>query len=156
MKTHSYCFISTWKFKCPIEPLWNTIYDFENWPSWWEGVQEAVVIDKGVNGTGTKVQYKWTTMFSQVLTLQINIRHIDPYHLLEGTVNGDVEGIGLWKFTEAQEITTIVGSWDINTNKKWINTLSPLLKPLFSWHNRRAMRMGAKGLARKLNIELLN
>ncbi len=156
MIKYSYSFVTTWKLRCPLENAWDIIYKQEEWPNWWKGVQQVTVLEPGINDIGKKIAYTWKSALPYTLSFYMISRHIDTHHLLEGTAHGDLEGIGLWNFSEDKGITTIECSWDVNTNKKWMNMLAPLLRPLFKWNHRVVMRWGAKGLAKKLNAELLS
>lgn len=155
MKKYSYSFVTSWKFESAIEPLWDIIYDFERWPEWWKAVKKVEILDNGVAAIGKKVRYSWKSDLPYTLRFCLTSTHIDKYHLIEGVANGDLDGFGLWKFTEKGGITTITCSWDVNTNKKWMNIMAPILKPIFRWNHAIVMRWGAKGLAKKLNIPLL-
>ena len=79
---------------------------------------------------------------------------IEKPHILEGAATGELEGQGKWLLSETDGITTIQYNWNVNTTKKWMNFLSPLLKPLFKWNHDIVMKWGAEGLAKQLGTVL--
>jgi uncharacterized protein YndB with AHSA1/START domain len=30
-----YRFVTIWRFRAPIEQVWDAILDYQAWPSWW-------------------------------------------------------------------------------------------------------------------------
>ena len=40
--------------------------------------------------------------------------------------------------------------WEVDTAKRWMNALAPLLRPLFVWNHHAIMRAGEAGLRRHL------
>lgn len=89
------------------------------------------------------------------LSFDMVSRYIIKHNLMEGEAFGELEGVGLWQFTENKGITTVKYNWDVNATKKWMKKLAPVLKPAFKWNHDVVMRWGAKGLAKQLNAELL-
>jgi hypothetical protein len=156
MTHYSYSFITTWQFKCTVPSLWDAIYKQEQWPEWWDGVTDVVVIEEGIDGVGKKTRSTWKGILPYSLTFFTISRHIDHHYIFEGTAEGDLEGVGLWYFIEKDGCTNVKCSWDVNTNKKWMNNMAFILRPLFNWNHRILMRRGAKGLAKKLNVELIS
>ena len=156
-KVYQYSFLTTWKLKAPVSAVWDLLYNTEDWPNWWKGVQKVEVLKEGDSmKLGQKTRYTWKSFLPYTLCFDMTSRLIEQPHLMEGLASGELEGIGVWVFTENDGITTVQYCWDVNTTKKWMNILSPVLKPFFKWNHDVVMKWGAAGLAKKLNAELIS
>lgn len=155
-KQYSYSFITVWKIKAPLEKVWDLLYEQEQWPAWWKGVKKVETLQQGdSNNIGKKMRYTWKSFLPYTLSFDMVSRYIIKHSLMEGEAFGELEGIGLWQFTETEGITTVKYNWDVNATKKWMKKLAPILKPAFKWNHDVVMRWGAKGLAKQLNAQLL-
>jgi uncharacterized protein YndB with AHSA1/START domain len=153
-KPFAYNFITTWKIKAPVAAVWAVIYDYESWPAWWKAVTKAETIDEGNNsGLGKKVRYKWKSILPYTLSFAVTSTKIEYPFIMEGISEGELQGKGKWELEELDGITVVRCSWNVNTNKKWMNLLAPLLKPLFNWNHSVAMKWGAEGIAKKVSGE---
>ena len=151
-----YSFVTNWKLKAPLEDVWNAIYNSLEWPQWWHGVKSVIEIKKndenGINGIR---DYIWKSFLPYELKFSMQLTEKDPLKRLLGVALGELEGTGEWTFTEEDEIVGIQYSWNIITNKKWMNTFSFFLKPVFKFNHDVIMYWGGKGLAKKLGTKLL-
>lgn len=155
-KSYSYSFITTWKIKAPLWQVWDVLYNQEEWPGWWKGVKKVEPLQNGdSNNIGKKMRYSWKSFLPYTLSFEMTSIKIVPQKYMEGQASGELEGVGRWYFAEEKGITTVQYTWDVNTTKKWMNTLAPVLKPAFKWNHDVVMRWGAEGLAKKLNVELI-
>jgi hypothetical protein len=153
---YDYSFVSTWKIAAPLEKAWNLIYDQEKWPCWWKGAQKVQTLLPGdINNIGKKTTYTWKGILPYTLSFDMLSKVEVKHYLIEGHAFGELEGVGVWKFTEEKGITTIQYNWDVNASKKWMQVLAPVLRPAFKWNHDVVMRRGAKGLAKQLNAALL-
>ncbi|MBS1626991.1 MAG: SRPBCC family protein [Bacteroidetes bacterium] len=152
-----YSFITKWEIKAPIEDVWNAIYLSNNWPNWWKGVLVVKDISTGnTNGIGDVKRYTWKSALPYKLTFNMKLTENKLYEKLSGIAFGELEGNGTWIFTHKNNITYIEYHWNVITNKWWMNIFSFLLKPAFQYNHDVVMRWGAKGLAKKLNTELIS
>lgn len=155
-KMHDYSFITIWKIKAPLNQVWDAIYKSEDWPNWWRGVLKVETISHGdENDIGRMMHYTWKSVLPYKLKFDIISTQIEKPFVLQGDAIGELEGTGRWEFLEKDGITTTKYFWDVTATKKWMKSLAPLLKPLFKWNHNVVMKWGAKGLAKKLNAELL-
>lgn len=153
---YCYSFITTWKIRAPLHQVWDVLYNQEDWPSWWKGVIRVELLQNGdANSIGKKMRYTWKSFLPYSLRFDMTSSSVIPYSFIEGNAAGELEGIGRWYFEQHNDITVITYTWDVNTTKKWMNTLAPLLKHIFKWNHDVVMRWGAEGLAKKLDAELL-
>jgi len=70
--------------------------------------------------------------------------------------SGELEGIGTWLFHAVDSTTTVVAyHWQVRTNRRWMNRLSFILKPVFRANHNVVMRRGERGLIRKFRVNEL-
>ena len=155
-KTYQYSFETIWQVKAPLQKVWQVIYEQEKWPDWWKGVISVETLQEGdETDLGKKVRYIWRSFLPYKLTFDMEACNIQEPFILEGIAYGELEGEGKWSFLEEHGVTTLQYNWNVNTTKKWMNNFAPVLKPLFKWNHDFVMKRGAKGLAKKLNAELV-
>jgi hypothetical protein len=152
-----YCFVTRWQLKAPVEEVWDAIYNSLEWPGWWKGVIAARSIEegdeRGINGIR---EYTWKSVLPYKLHFSSRLIEREDYKRLYGIASGQLEGEGTWHFFEKDGISYIECDWRVSTNIKWMNALSFMLRPLFRYNHTVVMKWGAKGLAKKLNAELLS
>jgi hypothetical protein len=150
-----YAFATHWEIRAPLNEVWNAIYQTENWPQWWKGVKAAEVCQFNPSGVGSVIRFAWRSWAPYTLHFTMELTEQRNQQLLRGIASGDLEGTGTWLFSEHNGITCIDYYWRVKTTKDWMNLLSPILAPVFRSNHDALMKQGARGLARKLNAELL-
>ncbi|RJG01981.1 SRPBCC family protein [Noviherbaspirillum sedimenti] len=148
---HHYHLTTLWQFDAPLEIVWDAIFHSEAWPGWWNGAECIVTLERGeADGLGARQRYTWKGVLPYRLSFVMRVTRIEPLRLLEGCVEGDLEGTGCWRFERDQGLTTVRYEWQVRTTRLWMNLLAPLAKPLFRWNHDAIMRAGGIGLARHL------
>ncbi len=151
-----YAFITRWQIKAPLTQVWDAIHDSLEWPQWWKGVVKVSELEKGdADGIGGVREYTWRSILPYQLAFKMRLTELEKYKRMKGEAFGELEGEGEWFFEEKNGITYIQYNWTVFTNKTWMNYLSFILKPAFNYNHDVVMSWGAKGLAKKLNAELL-
>jgi hypothetical protein len=152
-----YAFVTRWQIRAPLQQVWDAIYESTEWPGWWKGVLDVQVVDKGdengVNGIRT---YTWKSVLPYKISFQMKLVEKDAPKHMSGVAFGELEGRGEWFVEQRGDITYVQYNWDVFTNKAWMNYLSFILKPAFQYNHYVVMSWGAKGLAKKLNAELVS
>nr|HNH87704.1 hypothetical protein [Solirubrobacterales bacterium] len=90
-------------------------------------------------------------------TLKMAIEAVEKVHpeFLRGVATGDVVGEGTWTLaTTADQWTSIEFDWNVRANRKWMEFLAPLARPLFVSSHDHVMKEGAEGLAGHLSCEM--
>lgn len=150
-----YHLVTRWQFDAPLEEVWDAIYHAEDWPSWWKGVVSVETLERGDGaGRGGRQRFVWKSVLPYRLTFATRVTCVEPLRLLEGWVEGELEGVGSWKFSQDAGLTTVCFDWQVRTTRPWMNLLSPLAKSLFRWNHNALMRAGGRGLARHLHASL--
>jgi uncharacterized protein YndB with AHSA1/START domain len=151
-----YAFVTKWQIRAPVERVWDAIYESTEWPHWWKGAVDVHVLQKGdEDGLNEVRSYTWKSVLPYKLSFQMKLTQKHPPKYMRGEAVGELEGLGEWFLEQHEDITHVQYNWDVFTNKKWMNHLSFILKPLFKYNHNIVMRRGARGLAKKLNAELV-
>jgi uncharacterized protein YndB with AHSA1/START domain len=151
----SYSFLTEWKLRAPVQDVWRTILQAEEWPQWWKGVKQAKVLRAGnASATGSITYYEMGTFFYS-LQFMMKVVDVEPYRYIKGIAEGDLIGTGMWELEEEDGIVTVRYYWNVETTIGWMNRWAWLLKPVFELSHNLVMSWGGKGLARKLGTKLL-
>lgn len=148
----SYRLTTLWRFDEPIDVVWNAIADAETWPIWWKGIESVVTLDRGeASGLGARRRYTCLSVLPFRLTFVGSVTRVIPMQLIEGQVEGELQGMGCCRLERSDGLTVVRYDWQVRTTLRWMKLLAPLTKPLFRWNHDQIMRAGGIGLARHLN-----
>lgn len=147
--------ITEWRISAPLSEVYEAITDCLAWPTWWKGVEKVETLAPGdANGVGSVHRFTWRGRIPYRLVIDMRVRHVIPFALIEGQASGDVVGTGRWHFAHADGVTRVRYDWQVRTHRLWMNLLVPLARPVFRWNHHQVMRQGGEGLARLLNTRL--
>lgn len=147
-----YSFVTTWRFRAPIEQVWAAIRDYQAWPSWWPAIAEAKRIAPGdADGVGDIADFTFRTRLPYQVRFLMTTTHVKPPAELDGRATGELEGTGRWRLTTEGEETLVRYFWDVRTTRWWMNVLAPLARPAFAWNHDQVMESGRAGLTRLLS-----
>jgi uncharacterized protein YndB with AHSA1/START domain len=153
MKTYE--FVTIWRVRAPLESVWEEIYHSELWPAWWKGVESVEEVREGdEKGVGSIRRYTWRSKLPYRLSFDMETVRVEPPVLLEGVASGELEGRGLWQFSQENGATVARYDWKVQTTKHWMNLLAPLARPVFKWNHNVVMSWGAEGLASRLGASV--
>lgn len=151
-----YEFLTTWCVDAPIERVFAVLEDSGAYPEWWKGVTAVEVLEPGdADGLGKRARFSWRSVLPYTLTFEGRVTRSEPPYLLEGSAQGELEGVGVWHLFEGPAGTVVLYSWKVRTTKLWMNLFGPLPRPAFRWNHDLVMRQGGAGLARRLGSQLL-
>ena len=152
-----YSFVTLWRFRAPLAPVWDLIYHSEQWPEWWRGVERVERIEPGdAEGLGSLHRYTWKSKLPYRLAFEMRLTRVEPMKFIEGEAVGELTGTGRWQLTQDGDVTGVRYDWNVSTTKPWMNLLAPVARPVFKWNHDVVMNWGAEGLARKLGVERLS
>ena len=156
MSRYQYNFETHWKFEADVEQIWGLINEF-NYGDWWKGL-DSKRIKKGTSeiGVGDRFISIFKTKLPYQLKFESEVVKIESPSYLEISVFGELEGHGIWRLSQQGPITHVQYIWQVNTNKKWMNALAPLLRPAFIWNHGQVMNDGAKGISNLLGVKLIS
>jgi hypothetical protein len=151
-----YSFVTLWRFRSALAPVWELVYRSEQWPAWWRGVERVERLEPGgAGGVGVLQRYTWKSKLPYRLAFEMRLTRVEPQSLIEGEAIGELTGRGLWRFTQEGDMTRVRYDWNVSTTKSWMNLLAPAARPLFKWNHDVVMNWGAEGIARQLGVERL-
>ena len=151
----SYSFLTTWILDASHEDVWDAIYEIESWPRWWRGVRAVQKLEHGdVNGVGALYRHEWRSVIPYPVRFETRITRIEHPHVIEADADGELAGLGRWRFFGGSE-TAVVYEWNVHTTRPWMNLLAPIAGPIFRWNHNVVMHQGGQGLADLLGARLL-
>lgn len=147
-------FVTVWRIESPLEPVWDSIYHFEDWPKWWKGVESTEVLAQGdANRIGYRTHQIWKSELPYKLDFETTVSRMEPMSLIEVQSGGELDGTGLMRFQPQNGGTVFQVDWIVRTTKTWMTLMTPLLKPAFAWNHETIMNWGAESLTKKLGIK---
>jgi hypothetical protein len=151
----SYSFLTTWILDAPRADVWKAIYEIERWPEWWRGVRSVKLLEAGDTlGIGALYGHEWRSVIPYPVRFDARITRIEPLDLIEADADGELAGVGRWRFFGERE-TTVTYEWNVRTTQAWMNLAAPLARPIFRWNHNVVMHQGGEGLAALLGARLL-
>jgi hypothetical protein len=151
----SYSFLTTWILDAPRDEVWDAIYAIERWPEWWRGVREVEKLEPGdVSGIGAVYRHEWRSVIPYPVRFRTRITRIEAPDLIEAEADGELAGVGRWRFFSGRE-TAVTYEWNVRTTRAWMNLAAPVARPIFRWNHNAVMHGGGRGLADLLGASLL-
>jgi hypothetical protein len=150
----SYSFVTTWRFRAPVERVWEVIREYQEWPHWWPAIAEAKQIAPGDGeGMGEIAEFTFRTRLPYRVRFIMTTTHVLPPHELDGRAVGELEGTGRWRLSAEGDDTLVRYHWDVRTTRWFMNLLAPIARPAFAWNHDQVMESGRTGLERLLSRE---
>jgi uncharacterized protein YndB with AHSA1/START domain len=87
--------VSDWSFTASHEAVWAALTAPGEWPGWWRAVAKVKQPTQG-NAAGVDAvrRMTWRTALPYTLTFDMRMTRIEPMSLIEGRVEGKLDGIG--------------------------------------------------------------
>ena len=152
-----YHYVSTWRLQAPIEQVWSAISDLDHLPDWYPAVQQVQTLTPGdPDRVGSRVRYQIKGRLPMRLAFEATITRVVPPRELKLQADGDLAGTGRWELQQQGEVTSVRYTWEVRTTKPWMNLAAPLARPLFTWNSKGVMLQAGEGLARFLQVPLVD
>lgn len=149
-----YSFISRWRVKASIGPVWDAIYETSSWPSWWKGIEEVNEI--GSRDPNGMRQIVFGDSAPVPVKYNLTVSRVEKYRCIEFTASGEYKGKAKWLFEEQPDGTILIQyHWQVSPRRTWKNMVSPVSRTLMQWNHDMIMEWGAKGLSQKVNAGLI-
>lgn len=147
----TYSFVTTWRFRAPVEHVWQAIQQYQHWPGWWPAIVQARQIAPGdTDGVGEIAEFTFRTRLPYRVRFVMTTTHVRPPYELDGRATGELEGTGRWRLSAEGSGTLVQYFWDVRTTRWFMNLLAPIARPAFSWNHDQVMASGRAGLERLL------
>jgi mannose-6-phosphate isomerase-like protein (cupin superfamily)/uncharacterized protein YndB with AHSA1/START domain len=142
---NEYLFVDEWDVAAPREAVFDALADARTYPQWWTPVYIDVDADgPPVLGKVSRQHFKGRLPYH--LHTQSTITRLEWPHIVEGDVEGDLRGRGLWTLTEIPGGTHVRFDWRVFADRKLLRTLTPVLRPVFRWNHNWAIARAMEGL----------
>jgi uncharacterized protein YndB with AHSA1/START domain len=146
-----YQFITIWRFREPIDRVWQAINTEEDYPKWWPDIVDyRCLTPENPRGLGTRGVRTVRGFLPYSLRYNTAITKSEPPYELAYTADGDLVGEGRFVLKEITDVTEVTIFWNVDTKGRWLNRLAPILKWLFAANHNYVMRRGERGLAKWL------
>jgi hypothetical protein len=149
----SFAYTTIWHFKSPLALVWNELADPLDWPSWWRSMERVDQTTPG-DALGVGAVHRYTVKGALPYRLAFDMRTtvVETHSRIEGTAMGELEGQGVWTFSEEEDesMTHVRYDWSVVANKPWMKLLAPVARPLYRWNHDAVMRAGEQGLRARL------
>ena len=94
----------------------------------------------GVGARRTRLRYK--------LSFDAKTTRVERLALLDGAINGELQGCGRWHFYRHDDVTAIRYDWEVNVHQPWLRRLVLRLRRAMKWNHYALMLAGGQRLAR--------
>ncbi|MEA2127593.1 MAG: hypothetical protein QOJ85_484, partial [Solirubrobacteraceae bacterium] len=138
-------FVDEWDVDAPIEAVFDAVADARTYPAWWRPVYIGVE-SGGPPAVGTVTHQHFKGRLPYHLRTTSTVVHMQPPTSIEGTVDGDLSGRGVWTLSQRGGITHVRFDWHVNADRPLLRVLTPLLRPLFRWNHNWAIARAIEGL----------
>lgn len=137
---------------------WDTFIDVRNWPEWWRWLDRVDVLEEGDDqGVGAVFRQSIRSPLWYGFTWQTEIVRVVEESLVELDSKGDLEGRGRFEMSGVEGGSTdVTFTWMVVTKKGWMNLMSPIGRPLFTWSHDRLMTDFGRGIASAAGGRLLS
>ena len=152
-----YRLLTIWRIEAPLEEVYAAIHNSPRWPDWWPGVRKVEQVAAGdADGINSVLRYSWQGKLPYRMVFDVRATRIEKWVAIEGTVQGDLEGIGRWHFSTEGAASVLRYEWHVRSTRWWMNLIAPFARSMFIRNHGILMRQGAEGLAGLLGAPLLS
>jgi uncharacterized protein YndB with AHSA1/START domain/quercetin dioxygenase-like cupin family protein len=146
LASRDYAFVDEWDVAAPREAVFDAIADARSYPEWWKPVYIDVEAD-GEPALGKESRQHFKGRLPYHLHTRSRIVRLEPPHVIEGDVDGDLRGHGRWTLTDLPDGGTHVRfDWQVAADRLLLRVLTPVLRPLLRWNHAWAIARARNGL----------
>jgi quercetin dioxygenase-like cupin family protein/uncharacterized protein YndB with AHSA1/START domain len=142
---NEYLFVDEWDVAAPPGAVLDALADARTYPQWWTPVYIDVDAD-GPPRVGKVSRQHFKGRLPYHLHTRSTITRLEPPYIVEGDVEGDLRGRGLWTLTEIPGGTHVRFDWRVFADRKLLRALTPVLRPVFRWNHNWAIARAMDGL----------
>jgi uncharacterized protein YndB with AHSA1/START domain len=142
---NEYLFVDEWHVAAPPHAVFDALADARTYPRWWTPVYIDVDAD-GPPRLGKESKQHFKGRLPYHLHTRSKITRLEPPHVVQGDVEGDLRGRGTWTLTPTATGTHVRFDWRVFADRKLLRALTPLLRPVFRWNHNWAIARAMEGL----------
>ena len=101
----------------------------------------------GVGARRTRLPYK--------LSFDAKTTRVERLALLDGAIDGELQGCGRWHFYRHDDVTAIRYDWAVNVHQPWLRCLVLLSRRAMKWNHHALMLAGGQRSARHVGARFL-
>lgn len=145
-------FITHWELSARVEEVYPIIKDSSKLCKWWPSVYLEVKTYKDGDATGIgKIVSLYTKGYlPYTLRWSFEVMEIIKNKKIALRAFGDLNGNGVWTFGQKGETCKVDYDWNISFDKPYLSKLAWLLRPIFSFNHKWAMKKGLESLQLEL------
>ena len=137
-----YCFVDEWLVAARPHRVYELLSCPREYAAWWGDAFLQGEGDAGPAAPGKRARLLTRGRLPYRLRWELTcVEAVAPRRLVS-RIDGDFVGTGTWTLTAVGASTRAVLEWDVEVRKPLVRHLTPLLRPLFAWNHRWAMRRG--------------
>lgn len=141
----TYSFTDEWRIDGSAEEIYALLSCPKDYPDWWSDAFLRGEGDSGPAAPGKRARLLTRGWLPYTLTWELECIEAVPSSRLDSRIHGDFVGRGLWTITPLDTGgCSVVLEWNVVVRKPLVRHLSPVLRPLFRWNHRWAMRRGER------------
>ncbi len=149
--------ITDWRVAADIYAVWQALNHPDYWPRWWPYVRAVEKLRAGdAEGLGSLYHIEWTSKLPYELAFDVETVEVVRHERIRALARGQLNGQGLWEFAPDESSTRVRYTWTVSLVEPWMRGLRLVAGPILRWNHNAVMRAGAIGLARHLNVKLLD
>lgn len=156
--TAQYHLITRLRLSVDRASTWDTFIEVEEWPRWWRWLEDVEMIREGDDdGVGAIFRQSITSPLRYGFSWETEIVRVIDQSLVELDSSGALQGRGRFEMSGANGgPTDVVFTWLVETNKRWMNLIAPIGRPVFTWSHDRLMADFGRGMASEAGGDLLS
>jgi uncharacterized protein YndB with AHSA1/START domain len=140
-----YVFVDEWDVDAPVEVVFDVLADARTYPEWWKPVYFSVE-GEGEPGLGQKTRHHFKGKLPYTLRMNSRTTAYDRPRTTDYEVDGDLRGRGRWTVTPRDGSAHVRWDWRVYADHPLVRRLTPVLKPLFRWNHKWAVKRAMEGL----------
>lgn len=149
-----YRFVDHWMIKAPIDEVYRYIADPRTYAEWWPSYDGLRILkDEPFPYVGGRAELLVRSPFGYHLRLEVETTEANPPHYLETLSHGQLQGTGIWEFSQEGDTTQVTWTWIVRSDHPLLNRLEWAAKPLFALSHILTSRKGHHGLKHLLEGE---
>jgi quercetin dioxygenase-like cupin family protein/uncharacterized protein YndB with AHSA1/START domain len=141
-----YVFVDQWEVAAPPEAVFDAIADARSYPQWWRPVYLDVESSEGPPELGKESRQHFKGRLPYHLHTRSVIAALDRPRTITADVDGDLRGIGTWTLRPTARGTHVRFDWQVNADRRLLQVLTPVLRPLLRWNHNWAIARAKEGL----------
>lgn len=143
---------TTWRFRARAETIYDLLSAPHDFVRWWSDVYLRVedAAPGDAHGVGRRLNLLTKGRLPYRLRWQAEVLEAERPRRMTIRARGDLDGRGEWRLVQDGDFVDVSYDWTVYATQPWMVYLAPLLRPVFVWNHRWAMRRGFEGIVREL------